>query len=392
MASSDEAPFFYTKGPFWENKKAYPFWILQVLAVFPFTGWFGIDHLYMRSPLTALAKTFVNIFTLGFWYFYDLLQFTVDRDTVQKFGASVPFVGASGIGSGMFLGPGEAVADDAIAPWRYILFALFTLIPLGLDFVIAGDYVGAGLRLFTTINILLWPLGFIWGCINMYRAWIKPTDIFEYGTYRIWPFNWFVDVNHSVKGVLAPGKAEDPEPACRQKGVVETIMEPVTTVVGVAAKAATDVVLEPVATALDGVASIPAAVAVPLKVAVEEGLAPTVTAGLKVGKLAPAAIAAVPAVAANVAGKLAAASDPKALAAAATATTAAAKQIGGSLSGSGSGSGSGGISDAALIFTLCLLVFGGAILTAIRSRDNGPSQENDTPPNPRTVRVAAPAS
>jgi hypothetical protein len=378
--AEDTGPLFYTKAPFWENKKAYPFWVLQVLSVFPLTGWFGLDHLYLRSPLTALAKAFVNIFSLGFWYFYDILQFTVDRDTVKEYGASIPFYGPIGVGSGMFLGPGEVVAEESIAPWRYILFALFTLIPLGLDFVVAGDYVGAGLRLFTTISIILWPLGFVWGCINMYRAWLKPADVFEYGTYRIWPFNWFVDVNHSVKGILAPGSAETPEPACKQKGVVESIMEPVTTVVGVAAKAATDVVLEPVATALDGVAAIPAAVAVPLKAAVEQGLAPTVTAGLKVGHLAPAAIAAVPKVAANVSSKLAVMSDPKALAATAAI---AAKQVGGGVSGLG------GISDAALIFTLSVLVFGGAILTAIRSRDNGPSEENDTPPNPGTVRGSA---
>ena len=376
---ADQPPLFYTKAPFWENKKAYPFWVLQVLSVFPLTGFLGLDHLYLRSPLTALAKAFVNIFSLGFWYFYDILQFTVDRDTVKEFGASVPFYGPIGIGSGMFLGPGESVAEDVVAPWRYVVFALMTLLPFGLDFVAAGDYVGAGLRLFTLISIILWPLGFIWGCINMYRAWLKPADVFEYGTYRIWPFNWFVDANYSVKGVLGPGVAGTPEPACRQKGVVESFMEPVTTVVGVAAKAATDVVLDPVATALDGIASIPAAVTVPLKAAVEEGLAPSVKAGLKVSQLAPAAIAAVPKVAANVSNKLASVANPKALAATAAAT--AAKQVGGSIDT--------GISDGVLIFTLMVLVFGGAILTALRSRENGPSEENDTPPEPGTVRGSA---
>ena len=83
-------PFSYTKAPFWENKKVYSFWVLQLLTILP-TGFFGLDHLFLRSPLTALAKAFLNIFTLGFWYFYDILQVTVDRETVKSVGLSVPF-------------------------------------------------------------------------------------------------------------------------------------------------------------------------------------------------------------------------------------------------------------------------------------------------------------
>lgn len=375
--AENSPPLFYTKSTFWESKKVYPFWVLQVLSVFPLTGFLGLDHLYLRSPVTALAKAFVNIVSLGFWYFYDILQFTVDRETVKQYGASVPFYGPVGMGAGMFLDPGETPETDAVAPWRFMIFTLMTLLPFGLDFVVAGDYVGAGLRIFTLLSIVLWPLGFLWGCINMYRAWLKPADLFTYGTYRIWPFNWFVDTHFSVKGVLAPGTPRSPDPVCRQKGLVESFMEPVTTVVGVAAKAATNVVLEPVATAMEGIAAIPAAVSVPLKAAVEQGLAPTVTAGLKLGQLAPAAVAAVPKVATNISDRLTALSDPRTLAA--TAATLG-KQMG------GSGSGSTGISDAALLFTLAVLVFGGALLTAIRSRENGASEEHDTPPDPRTVR------
>ena len=34
-------------------------------------GFFGLDHLYLRSPLTFIAKLITNIFTFGTWWLYD---------------------------------------------------------------------------------------------------------------------------------------------------------------------------------------------------------------------------------------------------------------------------------------------------------------------------------
>jgi len=389
-------PFSYTKAPFWENKKVYSFWVLQLLTILP-TGFFGLDHLFLRSPLTALAKAFLNIFTLGFWYFYDILQVTVDRETVKSVGLSVPFPwtalfggSSGGIASGMFLDPGQKPDDDAVSPWRYLIYALLTFLPLGFDHFVAGDFVGGAIKFLATISIVLLPLALLWGCFNMYRAWIKPADLFKKGIYRIWPFSMVVGATFPVKGVLGPGRPEDEDPACRSGGIL-----------GLAA----DIVLEPVKTAVDGIAGIPAAIIDPLEVAVKEGLAPTVTAGLKVGQLVPQVINGVPQLAANVSSKLEAVSDlntimrkskaplgvtgvigsgTNAIGLAAKAATAVVQ------GGGGGATISAPFSDGALLFTLALLVFGGGILTLIRSREDGPPKENDTPPNPGTVRRTPP--
>ena len=146
---------------------------------------------------------------------------------------------------------------------------------------------------------------------------------------------------------------------------------------------------------------------VPLQVAVKEGLAPTVTAGLKVGQLVPQVINGVPELAANVSSKLEAVSDLDAilrkskeplgvtgvLGSGANVMGLAAKATTAVLQGGGGAAISAPFSDGALLFTLALLVFGGGILTLIRSREDGRpqgSKENDTPPNPRAVRRTPP--
>ena len=403
MATEGE-PFFYTKGSYWSSgsstsKKWYPFWLLQLLTVLPFTGFFGLDHLFLRSPLTAIGKLIVNCIGLGIWYWYDLLQVTLDGETVKEFGMSIPIYGGAGIGAKQFLAPGEKAAADAIAPWRFMAYCLLTLLPFGLDFFAAGDFLGGGLRFMTSALFFLWPLGFLWGSYNMYRAWITPADLLARGTYRIIPFNFFTSQYFSVKGTLAPGSAEE-EAVCREKGIIETILEPVNTVVGVA----TDIALQP----LKDIAAAPGkaydATIGPLQVAVEQGLAPSITAGVKVAQLAPKALAAVPAIAANVQNKVAAASAAAATASAAAATASAAASgataaamKGGSIGSLVSSGANNTISDSAVIFTIAVLVFGGGFLYLVRTRKNnrdGPGQtkENDTPPKPGAVRNTSPTS
>ena len=388
-------PFYYTRGPFWENKKSVPFWLLQVLTIFPLTGFFGIDHLFLRSPLTAWAKTLVNIFGLGIWYFYDILQVTIDKHVVPVSGLSVPLYGPTGIGAGVFREAGFPADEGAVSPWRFLFYCLLTWLPFGLDFFIAGDFLGGGLRFMTSALFFLWPLGFLWGCYNMYRAYATPGDLMVRGTYRIWPFGLFTNSYASVAGTLGPGKQGE-DPVCRQKGIVESVMQPVNTVIGIA----TDTVVKPVQTALDGIASIPAAISGPLKTAMETTVVPTVQAGVVLGNQVPAAIAAVQALATNVENQLASAvlnaskmnniipTIPTVPIVPTVPTTASligkastAVMTGGMLTNTNDFL----FSDGALLFTLSILVFGGAFLCVLRSR-NESTEENDAPPKPTTVR------
>lgn len=370
-------PFYYTKKSYW-GAPWYSPGLVQLLTIFPLTGFFGADHLFLRSPTTAVAKALTNCCSLGLWYFYDIIQMTVDKEEVQKNGLSIPFYGPAGIGAGMFIG-GQQQGQNKTpgkSPWLFICFTLLTLLPFGLDFLFAGDTVGAGLRLFTLINPFLWIFGFIWGCYNMWRAWMTPGDVLDRGVARVWPLTYFVSQFADVSNTLGPGN-KTALPACRNKGILETIMTPINTVVGIA----TDTFVEPIKQTLQGVAELPQAVAVPLRAAVEEGLAPSITAGLKVGRMAQQATQELPRLTANITDRLA----TVATAAAVNPAVALTKQIGGAIGSQDDLL----LSDAALLFTLFILGTGGIILSLVRARNVGSSSKttrpNDAPPQPRTV-------
>jgi len=395
MATVTEDPFFHTKGTFWKNKPWYPLWLVQVMTIC--LGFFGADHLFLRSPVTAAAKAVVNIFTLGLWYVYDVIQVTVDRESAQRNGLSIPLYGPAGIGAGMFTQPGQPDKGGK-APWLFVLYTLFTLLPFGLDFFIAGDTVGGIFRLMTSLIIFLWPFGFVWGCYNMYRAWITPADVMRRGVQRLWPLDMILGKYHMVNTVLGPDLPGEGPPVCEPIGILGAIMKPVNTVVGLAA----DIALQPAKDLVAAPGEAWHATVGPLQTAVEKGLAPSVTAGLQAGQQIPKAIAAVPAMAAQVGNSITAAADPAALMA-----KAAPKRVEYSpleyrdpvtyppgyapynqyQHGGGSGSGSEGIiagweliSDGGLLFTIGVLVIGGGVLTYLRSAAAAEDKVRDDKP------------
>ena len=368
MEAVTEDPFFHTKGTFWKNKPWYSLWVVQIMTIC--FGFFGADHLFLRSPVTAAAKCVVNIFTLGLWYVYDVIQVTVDRESVQNNGFTIPFYGPAGIGAGMFAKPGEPDKGGK-APWLFVLYTLLTLLPFGLDFFIAGDTVGGIFRLMTSLIIFLWPFGFVWGCYNMYRAWITPADVMRRGVQRLWPLDMILGKYHMVNTVLGPDLPGEGPPVCEPIGILGAIMKPVNTVAGAASNIvslAADIALQPAKDLAAAPGQAWGATIGPLQTAVEKGLAPSVTATLQAGQQIPKAIAAVPAMVAKVENNITSAADPATLMAKAPLRV----MTGGS--GSGSGSGSEGIaagweliSDGGLLFTIGVLVIGGGVLTYLRN-------------------------
>lgn len=151
-------------GEYWKTS-ALSFNILYFLAVIPFTGFFGIDHLYARSPKTAALKAFTNIFTLGWWYIYDVFQVIFRPDQVKIFGFSAPFFGPLGVGAGQFSGEGK----DADKSYRFFIYALLVcLAPFGLDYFYIGNNFMGFVKLICTFSILL-PIALLIGGWNIVK-------------------------------------------------------------------------------------------------------------------------------------------------------------------------------------------------------------------------------
>lgn len=228
--------FDYTQKSFWGGTW-YPYWSLIVISILG--GFFGLDHMWLRSPTTGLAKFIINIFGFGIWYFYDLIQILGEKQSVMKNGLSAPIIGPLGIGAGMF-SDNNSGGPFSKAPWRFMAYILLIWLPFGFDFIVAGDTYGAMGKFICTVIPLLWPIAIIWGIINIIRAHFMPKTLFTKGTYRMFPINFFMDSNGpSVLGPFDLGLVP-PDESCKTDGFVQTIAKPVLDAVKLAGDAASN--------------------------------------------------------------------------------------------------------------------------------------------------------
>jgi hypothetical protein len=208
--------FDYTQRKFWGGPW-YGYTSLTVISILG--GFFGLDHLWLRSPLSGFLKFMVNIFTLGLWYFYDLLQIFGEQDSVMKNGLGAPFVGPLGIGAGMFVDSGGS-SKNVKAPYLFLIYMFLLWMPFGLDLYIAGDTYGALIKAACTFGLILivpFLFAMLWGFVNIGRSIFTPKALFTTGTYHMWPVSMFIGANGpSVLGpVDITGVSEDkcPEPS-----------------------------------------------------------------------------------------------------------------------------------------------------------------------------------
>ena len=127
-----------------------------------FAGFFGLHHLYLRSPHTWLACFFLNLFTFGWWWSYDILQlYTRTDDDLNEYGLDTPW-GALGLGKGMFTTKeeletqSESPPDDA-PPNPLFTVAYYLILPISsvLAAAVAGDTPNAVSKLFTVLPFYL---------------------------------------------------------------------------------------------------------------------------------------------------------------------------------------------------------------------------------------------
>jgi hypothetical protein len=176
----------WTQIGYW-NKPNLSWTMYLILAIV--VGFFGIDHLYMRSPFTALLKFIVNVCTLGFWYFYDIITAFTEGDLVKKYGCGTPFVQTGGIGAGMF----SDEPDQEHSPWKFMGYSLTSGFPFGLfglNNFIAGDKKGAFMKFWMTLLfcfpiIIFAPFGWLLGIglvfYTLYVIFFDTESIFSKG-------------------------------------------------------------------------------------------------------------------------------------------------------------------------------------------------------------------
>ena len=366
-----------TQGSYWKGGQI-PYWLYMVFVILPFTGIFGLDHLLLRSPITAVLKALSMVPLFGFWYFYDMAQLG-EKEHIMKYGIGVPFYGPVGIGAEMFTGvKGQTQSPPNVArPWTFMAYVIttFLFIAFPINKIVIGDYWGA---LSQTIMYFLFPLTFVaigWGFYDAYRILFDTKGLFDNGAARIFPASLAVGgyFNRDALGPSAP-EPHDPSkdgwfkrffsaaievPIVALKGVSDVVKVADTAVVGIAQEAATGI--------KDTVSTTAKAVT-----GVIDSSATVVSESAKAAEKTASLMTKLPDIAEKITTSL---SDPAVLMAAAKKS-----QMGGSLEGPTSFS-------TLLLFSVGLLAFSGYTAYSLRKTFNKSKSEekNDTPPDSRTV-------
>jgi hypothetical protein len=179
--------YFYTQKEFWGGTTL-SYTMYKILALFPISGFLGLDHMYMRSAGTGFMKFIMNILTLGYWYFYDAIQTFKDEEDVMKFGVSMPLYGPSGIGAGSFATEDEPATDANGSATAFLLFCASAIfLPFGVEYLFAGDIVGFVCKFVGT----LFFIGLIYGLINNIKLITHPERVMCEGLPRYPPFTWW---------------------------------------------------------------------------------------------------------------------------------------------------------------------------------------------------------
>jgi TM2 domain-containing membrane protein YozV len=153
-------------------------------------GFFGLDHIYLRSYPTAIAKLVMNFFTFGLWYVWDILQIAVDGTRIRTEGLNSPFDWLKGIGRGVFSTGNESYA----APKDYIIYTILTFFGcLGADKFYIGEYGQGLVKLISCFNIFLFLFGWFWVLWDWYHAVFSIKSVMKDGISPPLPYSFLFD-------------------------------------------------------------------------------------------------------------------------------------------------------------------------------------------------------
>jgi hypothetical protein len=145
-----------------------------------FGGFFGLDYMYIGSPVMAILKTIVNLSTFGFWWYFDIINAAVAQDQIRLYGPSAPAFGPTGIGGGRFRDPKHPSGSKEILDkhLNFLLFGFSTLFGgiIGMDYFIVGEIFAAFMNLLATISIIGLPLSGLWQLYKCYRYFFDTNE------------------------------------------------------------------------------------------------------------------------------------------------------------------------------------------------------------------------
>jgi TM2 domain-containing membrane protein YozV len=164
-------------------------------------GFFGLDHMYLRSNETAFKKLLLNVCGLGIWYFWDIIQVLKDGKYVRQHGLNSPFDWIRGIGRGMFVntaaktgGKGGDTQEYA-APKSYMIYTLLAVC-LGIfgadKFYVGNTWQGLA-KLFSVFNIFLFLFGLLWVVWDAFHAFFMTESILTDNIKPPVPYSWLLD-------------------------------------------------------------------------------------------------------------------------------------------------------------------------------------------------------
>jgi TM2 domain-containing membrane protein YozV len=158
--------------------------VFMALAVIG--GFFALDHLYLRSPLTFLAKIVINLLFFGVWWIWDALQAVFNDDVTKVFGLGVPSLGPKGIAAGVLAN--DVPDKKHMRFFIYAICLMFTGI-FGVDSFLLGDKTSGFIRLISLITLIFSPIALGWWLYKLFKFFfdtLKPKRMkFEQRTMGI---------------------------------------------------------------------------------------------------------------------------------------------------------------------------------------------------------------
>lgn len=162
---------------------------LKLLSTIPITGLLGIDHFYLRSPVTGIAKL-LTLGGFGLWYLWDALQTTLEDERVATYGMSLPFDYKTGIGQGMIT-TGDTYYTQSS---NFSLWSLATM--LGLEGFMMGKYAQGIRHVVDLVHFLALVFAMMKGGHSIISYIFYIISIMIFGSFALIP--WWNTVSNTA--------------------------------------------------------------------------------------------------------------------------------------------------------------------------------------------------